>query len=117
MARKLPFPPKDIETMKKQINDGLDFIKDFIKRNIKKLNLKYFDYKVYNLVPRFHMVQVDDKIYFVLPNYKSEIVEYKGEKLRPYLVITARSPVGNYILSNYKYLWELEDTVSVFPGD
>lgn len=108
IASKLPPPHQSIEEMRDELKKNLKQIIAVIKEKVGDDNKmrNYFECRTYNDVPRFHMVQIDNKIYLGLTNYRSGLVKYKKEELRPYLIIPENSPVGKYIIANYKYLYE-----------
>ncbi len=112
IANKLPPPHQSIKEMRDELNKNLRQIIAVIKEKVGDKNTmkKYFEYRTYNDVPRFHMVQIDNKIYLGLTNYRSGLVKYKKEELRPYLIIPENSPVGKYIIANYEYLYKTYST-------
>lgn len=106
IASKLPPPQQSIEEMRDGIRTNMNQIIEIIKSKVNddRRISKYFDCSIYVMFPRFHMVQIDNKIYLGLTNYRSGLARYKEEELRPYLIIPANSPVGMYVITNYEYL-------------
>jgi len=108
IASKLPPPHQSIEEMRNELKKNLKQLITVIEEKVDDDNKirQYFECRTYNVVPRFHMVQIDNKIYLGLTNYRSGLVKYKKEELRPYLIIPKNSPVGKYIVANYEYLYK-----------
>jgi hypothetical protein len=105
LADRLPFPPESVDALRRQLSDGIQFIAEFARKNLTGAERRRLICKTYTRAPRFHMTQLDERIFLGVPSVVSEMVTYRDEILRPCIVMPRNSALGAYTLENYKRLY------------
>ncbi len=114
MAEKLPYPNMTVDELRREIREKTAFMARFLQGALTKTQLRRLHCRTCQRPLRFHMVQTDDRIYFALPNYKSELVQYGGKPLRPTVIVKTNSPIGRFVTANFDYMFrELSEPVAI----
>lgn len=103
---KLPVAPKDLDFLKDEIKKNVNNILIFLDQKVTSSKLKCIEYKLYDVLPRIHMVLVDDFIYMGFTNYDPSniIVRHEGKRINPSLVVPLNTPLGIFLLEQIEYI-------------
>ncbi|HEY0323633.1 MAG TPA: hypothetical protein VGC66_21950 [Pyrinomonadaceae bacterium] len=110
---KLPMAPNDLNDFKREIkNNALNTIKFFDARVelSKKQNISY---RLYTVLPRVHLVQVDDFLYVEFVSYDPEsiVIKYEAEQVCPYLIVPVNTPLGRFLLEQFNYVYRTSEPI------
>ena len=100
----VPNPPSLKELKESQLRQRQTLLNNAKKSGVSDKNLKYYET---NKIPLFHLVKVDDKVYWGLVNYKKcgEDLSTTYEE-RPYLVFDVRNPFAIRMLEKVNAIIE-----------